>query len=104
MCCAGASIIPEQEFAAKYPNPITVQISVPASDNAAATSFTISISVTKLVKDLKEMIVDRVGLAPNKQQIKYQAGFLKDAQSLASANVWDNSVVEVIGRSRGGKR
>jgi hypothetical protein len=50
------------------------------------------------------MIVDRVGMAPNKQQIRYQTGFLKDAQSLAAANVWDNSVLEVIGRSRGGKR
>jgi hypothetical protein len=56
------------------------------------------------IKTLKELLAEKTGLAPNKQQIKHSSGFLKDSQTLASANIGDGDSVELIGRSRGGKR
>lgn len=79
-------------------------MTVPASDNNASMVIPVTLPITKQIKDLKEMIADQVGLPPNKQQIKFMSSFLKDLQTLAAANVGDGATVEMIGRSRGGKR
>lgn len=95
-------MIPENEFAARFPEPVSLIVNVPASDSSAATTITISIPVMSLVKDLKEILAERTGMAPNKQQIKFSSAFLKDTQTLASANVGNGAAVELVGRSRGG--
>lgn len=95
-------MVPEREFAARYPYPISIHISIPGDGD---TKFvTMSISVTSKVKDLKDALVEQTGIAANKQQIKYMGAFLKDPQTFAAVNIGDGVTVEMIGRSRGGKR
>lgn len=95
------ALLPEFEFAAQYPAPITINVIVPASEGEPSV-FPVSIPVTSSVKDLKNVLVEMTGLAANKQQIKYMGTFLKDLQSFAAVNIGDGAQVEMIGRSRGG--
>ena len=95
-------LVPEQEFAARYPSPISVNVSLPGEGEGKVLS--VSISVTNCVKDLKEALVGLTGMAANKQQIRHNGAFLKDPQTLAAVNIGDGATVEMIGRSRGGKR
>ncbi len=100
-------------FVAWYPEPITVRVTVP--NNAVSNvnpawdlrgqTLDISISVTKTVKDLKDLIGDAVGgMVASKQQLKGFSGFLKDQQTLASLNIGPGCPLEMTARSRGGKR
>jgi hypothetical protein len=106
-------LIPEEVFASQHPDPITLHITVP--NNATANinpawdlrgqTMDISISVTKTVKELKDLIGEAVGgMAGSKQQLKGPSGFLKDQQTLASLNIGPGCSLEMTARSRGGKR
>lgn len=106
-------LIPADEFAAKYPEPISLTVKIPhdksvSSDwNLNGQNISLQISVTSFCKALKEELATHLGNMPvNKQQLKIIATgmFLKDANSLAAANVGDGAVLELILRSRGGKR
>eukprot|EP00604_Paraphysomonas_vestita_P002037 CAMPEP_0174819868 /NCGR_PEP_ID=MMETSP1107-20130205/3324_1 /TAXON_ID=36770 /ORGANISM="Paraphysomonas vestita, Strain GFlagA" /LENGTH=505 /DNA_ID=CAMNT_0016034115 /DNA_START=395 /DNA_END=1909 /DNA_ORIENTATION=- len=90
------ALIPEDIFASRYPDPITINIIVP--NNATANinpawdlrgqTLSISISVTQTIKDLKDLIGEAVGgMVASKQQLKGPSGFLKDQQTLASLNI-----------------
>jgi splicing factor 3A subunit 1 len=98
------ALVSEQEFAARFPNPVSITVFLPPSDTGPGSSVHLSISVLSQIKDVKDMLVDPSGLAPNKQQIKFQGAFVKDAQTLASLNIGEGAQLELIGRSRGGKR
>jgi splicing factor 3A subunit 1 len=98
------TLVSEEEFAARFPNPVSITVFLPPSDTGAGSSVHLSISVTSQIKDVKDMLVDPSGLAPNKQQIKFQGAFVKDAQTLASLNIGEGAQLELLGRSRGGKR
>ena len=73
----------------------------------------LTIMVTVTVKEVKESITALLqqstgapeAMPANKQQLKAPlVGFLKDANTLAAHNVGDRAVLELSGRSRGGKR
>ena len=103
------ALIGEEEFAARYPNPINVTVHVPSDSSSTwelrGQVISVSIRVTQTVKELKDSIGAQVGGMPsNKQQLKGPAGFLKDKETLASLNIGESSVVELQVRSRGGKR
>lgn len=101
---AEPDLIPEAEFAARYPSRITVHISLPP-DVGNGQVLAIELAVLTQVKDLKDMISERIGGLPtNKFQLKGSAGYLKDGQSLASFNIGDGVMLEFSLRSRGGKR
>ena len=100
-------------FASRYPDPITINITVP--NNATANinpawdlrgqTLSISISVKQTIKELKDLIGEAVGgMVASKQQLKGSTGFLKDQQTLASLNIGPGSTLEMSARSRGGKR
>lgn len=78
-------------------------MSIPSADGESKV-FSVPISVMSSVKELKEALVEKSGTAVNKQQIKYMGTFLKDTQTFAAVNIGDGGHVEMIGRSRGGKR
>ncbi len=116
---ASVELIPEDQFAAQFSGPISLIVKVPADASAAGVSWGLNgqtlrldISVTATVKELKEALAALLkggGAAEpmpvNEQQLKVaSAGFLKDANSLASYNVGNNCTVELSSRSRGGKR
>lgn len=107
------TMIPEEEFAARYPNPIVVSVIAPVDNSTAAANWglqgqtvKLSISVRSLCKDIKDQISGQFGGMPvNKQQLRLRNGwFLKDASSLAAMNVGDGSILELSVRSRGGKK
>lgn len=81
-----------------------MHVNVAAGEASGSSFVSLSLSVTSQVKDLKELLVEKTGVAANKQQIKYSGVFLKDPQTFASLNIGDNAQLELIGRSRGGKR
>lgn len=102
--------MPEAEFAARYPHPITIRIQVPNDPSAAEWSLhgqvvELNVNVTTTVKEVKEMLSAHIsGMPANRQQLKHVAGFLKDASTLAAYNIGDNAFLEMLGRSRGGRR
>ncbi|CAN0167112.1 unnamed protein product [Phaeothamnion confervicola] len=63
-------------------------------------------SVTGTVRELKELLAPQVGgMAANRQQLRDASrGFLKDSQSLASYNLAGDVHLELVPRSRGGRR
>ena len=105
-----AELVPEEAFASRYPNPVTINVAVPNDPSIKDWSFSgqtlrVSLSVRNTVKDLKDMVGEQLGGMPaNKQQLKGTSGFLKDSQSLASLNIGDGAYLELSLRSRGGKR
>jgi splicing factor 3A subunit 1 len=105
-----SAFVPEAEFAARYPHPITIRIQVPNDPSASEWNLQgqvvdLSVNVTATIKEVKEMLSAHIGGMPaNRQQLKHAAGFLKDASTLAAYNIGDHAFVEMLGRSRGGRR
>ena len=105
-----SDLIPEQDFASRYPSPITVVVTLPsdpAFQPTPSSSLTLTVPILTSVKDLKDMILQQTGssLSLAKLQVKYMSvGYLKDTMSLAGANVGEGGVLEVSVKSRGGKR
>ena len=102
--------LPEDEFASRYPSPVDVIVRVPSDSSSTwelrGQSLSVSISVTKSVKDLKDCIGALIGGMPsNKQQLKSAHGFLKDKETLAALNIGGpDMTLELSVRSRGGRR
>jgi splicing factor 3A subunit 1 len=104
-------LVPAEEFAARYPHPISIQVIVPNDPSNAAWNLhgqavQVLISVTAAVKDLKDILSNMLGGMPgNKQVLKTpMAGFLKDTQTLAALNLGDGAVVELQVKTRGGAK
>lgn len=106
------TIVSEEEFVKKYPNPVTLYIHVPidqslASWNLNGQQLIIKITVTSTVKELKEIISLQLGGMPtNKQQLKEMnsSTFCKDVETLAKINIGEGCHLELLLKSRGGKR
>lgn len=103
------ALIPEDEFASRFPSPVTIIVRIPLDTSATwelrGQSLSVSISVTQSVKDLKDCIGVLIGGMPsNKQQLKSAHGFLKDKETLAALNIGPETTLELSVRSRGGKR
>ena len=106
------TIVSEEEFVKKYPNPITLYVNVPvepafATWNLNGQQVTIKINVTSTIKELKEIISLQLGGMPaNKQQIKEinSSIFCKDVETLAKLNIGEGFHLELQLKSRGGKR
>ena len=106
------SIISEEEFVKKYPNPVSIYVHVPVESSLATWNLNgqqlmIKITVTSTVKELKEMISLQLGGMPaNKQQLKEMnsSTFCKDVETLAKLNIGEGFHLELLLKSRGGKR
>eukprot|EP01041_Mallomonas_annulata_P009053 gene9053-18751_t len=102
-----SELVNEEEFAARFPSPISLSIAVPSDPTAIGFNLngqiiSLSVSVRTSIKDLKDQIsVQLGGMASNKFQLKSGSGFLKDTQSLAALNIGPGTTVEVSMRSRG---
>ena len=98
-------------FIAAHPGPVTLSIRLPVDAanpdwklNGEVVSVTIDISAT--VKTLKQQIGDAQGGMPaSKQQLKHSShGFLKDNYSLGYYNLTSGTELQLIVRSRGGRK
>lgn len=102
-------VVPEEDFAARYPSPVNIIVNIPTDSNSTwelrGQSLSVCVGVTQTVKELKDCIGALIGgMPPNKQQLKSSSGFLKDKDTLASLNIGDSHILELSVRSRGGKR
>jgi len=116
----GPALLSESAYAAAHPGVVSVSVKVPVDDsnpswNLAGQLLVLEVgSVMRTVKALKEQIAPMVGDMPlNKMQLRVggEGGgggvFLKDPQTLASYNLGapgSGSVVELVTRSRGGRK
>ena len=100
-----------EDFAALIPSGLAkVDVTV-ASDSSHSTfnlngqTVPLELDVFSTIKQLKELLSTHLGGMPaNKMQLKSKSGFLKDAQSLAAANIGLGVVLELSMKTRGGKR
>ncbi|KAK8801981.1 hypothetical protein WA158_006376 [Blastocystis sp. Blastoise] len=108
---ASMTLLPEQQFLAIHPGPVTLFIILPVDNstpswkmNGQTISFTVDLHL--LIKDFKEQISKEIGNCPtNKFQLKHDIhGFLKDKQSLASYNLAQGTTLMLLQRQRGGKK
>ena len=106
-------LIPAEVFAAKYPGPIHLVITVGASADLptwnlqAGQIFHVNVPVNTSVKELKELLFSGYlnGMPSGKQQLKVaEIGFLKDTSTLAAMNIEDGATIELSAKSRGGKK
>lgn len=106
---ASVTVIPADDFAFLYPDPVTLSISLPSEPafNFLGQTVALRVMVTASAKDVKDALLAQLGspLGSGKLQLKHAAqGFLKDTVSLAAANLGDGAQLEASIKSRGGKR
>jgi hypothetical protein len=106
-------LLPEQEFAASLSKPeVTLQIRIPNDPSQMAWNFygqilSMTVNVMTKVKvvkaDLSKLHLN--GMPANKIQFKDpQTGFLKDSKSLAALNIGPTATLELIPKTRGGRK
>lgn len=110
---SGDKLLSESEFMATLPNPTSVPIAVRipndssfASWNFRGQTIALSVNVKNRVKSLKESLSSYLGGMPiNKMQLRRQGNFfLRDASSMASMNIGQGDVLELLPKLRGGRK
>ena len=101
-------MVSAEEFASRYPHPMTVFVSTPLDNTNPAWALTgelvtiPSVSVTMSIKDLKEMVTSIIGIPTSKFQLKAtdSTTFFKDSQILAELNLGDQARVDLSVKTR----
>lgn len=101
-----------EEYALLNPSPITLYVSVfrdaQFGGMQGSTLTLMDVAITATVKDVKDQILSQLNnalISVAKIQLKHVAlGFLKDASSLASLNLANNTTLELSMKVRGGKK
>jgi len=108
---AAPTLLPEADFIAQNPGPCVLTIIVPAEPEYAhwgftGQTFTLEMSQTDTVQQLKERISVKLGIPANKQKLKVVNGphLNKDTDTIAKSNIRSGSSVEVGVKERGGKK
>jgi len=108
---AQLKIVPEAEFAGKYPNPIQIQVNVslgPEALNAdVPQTLNLEINVKTTIEQVKQTLIGRLqGIELNAGKMRLRAislgMVLKNGQSLAFYNVGPGSTLELSSKQRGG--
>jgi hypothetical protein len=106
-------LLPEAEFAATLSKPeVTLQIRIPNDPSQMAWNFygqilSMTVNVMTKVKDVKKDLsrLHLNDMPANKIQFKDpQTGFLKDSMTLAALNIGPTATVEMIPKTRGGRK
>jgi splicing factor 3A subunit 1 len=111
---ASSELLSESEFAASLSKPeVNLQIRVPNERSQMAWNFygqivSVSVDVMSNVKSVKKELstAHLNGMPANKIQLKNPATgmFLKDAMTLAALNIGPNTSLELVPKTRGGKK
>ena len=103
----------ESDFIATLSNPDELPICIrvphdPSNSNWNFNGQTIDLTVKAIskIKDLKGMLKDQLGGMPvNKMQFKNpSSGFMKDSLSLAHFNVGPMTTLDLVPKTRGGRK
>ncbi len=106
-------ILSESDFIATLANPenLPICVQVPHDPSNADWNFNgqivdVSIAAAAKIKAVKEALTPQLGNMPtNKMQLKHPtAGFLKDAFSLAHYNIGPMTTLELVPKTRGGRK
>lgn len=107
------SLLSEGEFQASLGKPdVTLQIRIPNDPSQIAWNFygqilSMTVHVMTKIKDVKSELsrLHLNGMPPNKIQLRETTiGFLKDGSTLASNNLGPTATVEMIPKTRGGRK
>jgi hypothetical protein len=108
------TILPEDDFIATLDNPNEIYFCVliphdPSNSNWNFHGQTIDVTLTakSKIKDVKELLKGQLGGMPmNKMQLRHPAsGFMnKDALSLAHYNVGPGMTIDLVPKTRGGRK
>ena len=109
-----SELIPEADFAASLSKPeVTLQIRIPNDPSQMAWNFygqivSISADVMSTVKSVKQEVskTHLNGMPSNKIQFKSSTtgAFLKDSMTLAALNIGPTATLELIPKTRGGRK
>ena len=106
-------ILSESDFIATLANPdnVPICVQVPHDSSNADWNFNgqivdVSLAASAKIKAMKEALKPQLGNMPtNKMQLKHPtAGFLKDAFSLAHYNIGPMTTLELVPKTRGGRK
>lgn len=102
------ALMSEEDFAEAHPDPVTVEVTVPAVEgDASMTGQTVSVevaSVMETVGDVKARLAALLGVAASKQKLSTAAlGFLKDTSTLAAYNFGSGTAMIMGLKERGGR-
>ena len=102
------ALISEEDFAEAHPDPVTIEVTVPAVEgDAAMNGQTVSVevaSVMETVGDVKARLAALLGVAASKQKLSTAAlGFLKDTSTLAAYNFGSGTAMIMGLKERGGR-
>eukprot|EP01114_Cavostelium_apophysatum_P013706 TRINITY_DN3380_c0_g1_i2.p1 TRINITY_DN3380_c0_g1~~TRINITY_DN3380_c0_g1_i2.p1 ORF type:complete len:555 (-),score=200.20 TRINITY_DN3380_c0_g1_i2:30-1694(-) len=102
------AFVPEADWIAQHPGPLTVQIQVPKEEKADSKlqgqTINLAVNPTDTLTSIKEKLKEQLGLAPNKQKLKTATiPIMKDQQSLASYNILNGTTIVLDLKQRGGK-
>ena len=107
------TILSEADFAASLSKPeVTLQIRIPNDPAQMAWNFygqilSLSVNVMSKIKDVKADLsrLHLNGMPVNKIQLKDpSSGFLNNNQTLAALNIGPTATVELVPKTRGGRR
>lgn len=105
-------MLSEADFAASLPNPtVALSIQIPHDStnltwNLNGQVVSLSVDVTSKIRQVKTELKDQLGEMPvNKMQLKIpSSGFLKDAATLAYLNIGPTATLEMVPKTRGGRK
>lgn len=105
-------LLPAEEFAKTLSKPeVTIQVRIPNDPAQMAWNFygqivSVSVDVMSKIKAVKQEIArSHLNSMPaNKIQLKSSTGFLKDNATLASLNIGPTGTLDLIPKTRGGRR
>mmetsp|Transcript_29137 Transcript_29137/g.40781 ORF Transcript_29137/g.40781 Transcript_29137/m.40781 type:complete len:676 (+) Transcript_29137:122-2149(+) len=105
-------ILPEAEFIASLSDTsVSLSIQIPNDSSNSAWNFngqivSLSVDVTSKIKLIKEELKSHLGGMPvNKIQLKSSnAGFLKDSATLAQLNIGPSAELDMVPKTRGGRK
>ncbi|XP_019853715.1 PREDICTED: splicing factor 3A subunit 1-like [Amphimedon queenslandica] len=103
------NLIPENQFIASHPGPVTFTVLVPNVGERSewplnGQNLSISLPITDPVSVIKSKIADELGMPPGKQKLQIGTLFIKDSNTLGFYNVTSETVVLLGLKERGGRK
>ncbi|KAB7496266.1 Splicing factor 3A subunit 1 [Armadillidium nasatum] len=103
------SLVPEPEWARRYPGPIKFKVQLPLVTEKPEWKLNgqllnLALPLTDPVSVVKARIHDETGLPPGKQKLARDGMFFKDALSLAYYNIGVGTTIQLQLKERGGRK
>ncbi|KAG8237922.1 hypothetical protein J437_LFUL017451 [Ladona fulva] len=103
------TLMPEGEFMAKNPSPVTLKVAVPNMSEKPewrlkGQLLTLTLPLTDTVSVIKAKVHEETGMPPGKQKLHLEGMFFKDSNSLAYYNILPGTVVNLQLKERGGRK